>query len=387
MRLIEDFNTLPSLRFISGSRIVINVWNRRDITHSIDECIRIKSLEGFNRAWEEIEDRVKAFIQRIEGVPRDLLKEMKAISPFIGVQISSIRLFAYFAPDSTYTELDFPITYWTAYGTVDIKRQEELLARSNMISTVLRYNLACNDCFEEIVEELFDLFSPVQKEVFQTFQNSELVSYWTHRQSNDLSTYENLISHDIHVMEHNYSAHQFAFLYSLLTRNKMGIEYFLNFLSRKNYELVVENHGHLIADQCHETVIHRAPIYARPDEHLEDAVYFLLSKLNEHERMQFLRKSPYKLLRLFLNYPFFGIFSTYVKLLIEDLEWQDISLLLNYIHTLEKLRTHFFGLSLFNDLWRICPQSAKTDIKTNNENHELYAESDFLSLLERIRLA
>ncbi|GFV85004.1 hypothetical protein TNCV_838781 [Trichonephila clavipes] len=92
---------------------------------------------------------------------------MKALSCLIGKQIASFRFFASFAPNSTNSQTDFPITYWTAYGTVDVKRHEELLARSNRIDTGWRYILACNDCFEEIVEELFDLFTPEQKIVFK----------------------------------------------------------------------------------------------------------------------------------------------------------------------------------------------------------------------------
>ncbi|GFY37040.1 hypothetical protein TNIN_460271 [Trichonephila inaurata madagascariensis] len=239
MRLIEDFNALPSLCFLAGTQIVIKVWNRREVTRSIDRWIHIYNAEVFNRNWKEVEDHVKALIQGIQGVPQDLLQQMKAICHLVGIHIVSIRHFAYFAPDSTNSELDFPIRYWTAYGTVNIKRLEEQLARINRTDIGVRYNLACNDCFDAIVEELFNLLTDHQRADFLTFDNQrELVSYWTRRQSNDLSTFENLISQNIFVIEHNYTAHQFAFLYTLLTGNKLGIEYFLNFLSRENYEVL-----------------------------------------------------------------------------------------------------------------------------------------------------
>ncbi|GFR16129.1 hypothetical protein TNCT_43871 [Trichonephila clavata] len=388
MRLIEDFNALPSLCFISASRVIINVWNRREVTHFIDRRIHADNEEIFSRNWKIIEDLVKTFIHRIEGVPPNLLKEMKAMSNLIGIHIMSIRSFAYFAPDSTNSELEFPITYWTAYGTVDIKRHEELLVRFNGADFGLRYNLACNDCFEEIVKELFDLLEVVQREDFLIYDSQrELLSYWTRRQANDLSSFKNSISQDTFVRDHNYSAHQFAFLYTLLTGNKMGIEYFLNFLSPDNYELVAENHAHLIAAEYENRTIYTFFIFLRPNAHFEDAVYLLLSKLDEEKRLQFLRKSPYTFLTMFLRYPFFGIFSACANLLIEDLRWQHISLLLNAIYSLEKLKIPLFDLHLFNDLWRICPESAKADIKTNRENYVWHSERDFLSLLERIKLA
>ncbi|GFW70430.1 hypothetical protein TNCV_4915501 [Trichonephila clavipes] len=388
MRLTEDFNTLPSLKFISATRIVTNVWNRRDVTTLIDECFNSYNDDLYSISWSRIEYRVNEFIQRIEGVPLDLLEKMKLLSRLIGKKISSFRLFASFTPDLIYFRLEFPITYWTAYGTVDVKRHEELLARSNRIATDLRYILACNDCFQEIVEELFNLLTPQQKNSFQTYDSSrELLSYWTRRTSNDLSTYQNLISRNIYVIRHHYSAHQFAFLYTLLTGNKSGIEYFLNFLSRDIWEIVAENHAHFIAEQYENRTIRQFPINKRQNDLFVDAIYFLLSKLNEHRRMQFLQKSPYKFLCMFLRYPFFGIFSTYVNLLIDDLEWQHIRLLLNSIFALERLQIFLFGLHLFDDLWRICPQAAKTDIRTNTENEVLQGEMDFLELLERINRA
>ncbi|GFV84990.1 hypothetical protein TNCV_838641 [Trichonephila clavipes] len=250
MRLIEYFNTLPSLCvcvcFLSGTRNETNVWNRTDITSSIDIGIHSYNPEVFSRILKRIEDRVKELFQRIEGVPLDLIEGMKAISHSVGNQVVSIRLFALWTPDCINSQFDFQISYWTAYGTVDVKRQEERLAHIKMIDTDLRYFLASNDCFEKIVEGIFDLKTDDQIAVFLPFDtHRKLKGYWTRRQSNDLSTYENLISQNRYVIEHNNTVHQFAFLYALLTANK---EYFLNFLSRDIYELVAENHAQLIAE-------------------------------------------------------------------------------------------------------------------------------------------
>ncbi|GFV84987.1 hypothetical protein TNCV_838611 [Trichonephila clavipes] len=171
MRLTEDFNTLPSLCFLTGIQIVIKIWNRRYITRSIDRWIHIYNEEVFNRNWKEVEDRVKALIQRIQGVPQDLLQQMKTICHLVGIHIVSMRHFAYFAPDSTNSDLDFPIRYWTAYGTVNIKRHEEQLAQINRTDIGIRYNLACNDCFEAIVKDLFNLLTDYQKDDFLTFDS------------------------------------------------------------------------------------------------------------------------------------------------------------------------------------------------------------------------
>ncbi|GFV11002.1 hypothetical protein TNCV_51001 [Trichonephila clavipes] len=388
MRLTEDFNTLPSLYFISATRIVTNLWNRRDVTTLIVQYLDHYTADKFNIFWKWVEYRVNGFIRRIEGVPSNLKEEMKALSFLIGGLIMSFRKFAAFFPDPIDFGLEFPITYWTAYGTVDVKRIEELMVRSNRIATGTRYILACNDCFQEIVEELFNLLTRQQKNRFQFYDSSrELLSYWTRRTSNDLPTYENLISQNIYVIQHHYSAHQFAFLYTLLTVNKSGIEYFLNFLPRDDWEIVAENHAHLIAEQYENRTIVQIPINVRHNDLFVDAIYFLLSKLNEHRRMQFLRNSPYEFLCMFLRYPFYGIFSTYVNLLIDDLEWQHIRLLLNSIFALEILQISFFGLHLFDDLWRICPAAAKTDIRTNTENDVLQGKMDFFELLERINRA
>lgn len=388
MRLIDDFNALPSLAFLTGSRIVITIWNRVDILHSIDTCFKSDCEEDFFRTWKEIEDRVKSYVQEIEGIPVNLLEEMKAIIAPISLQIMAIRSFAYFAPNSTNSELEFPISYWTPYGTVDTKRHEQVLAQINTNDIGLRYNLACNDCFEEIIRDLFPLLTDLEKTNFLKMdRNRELLSYWTHRQTGKLLSFGDLISQNIFMQENDYSIDQFAFLYTMLTGNKSGIEYFLRFLPRDNSELVITNHWHLIIEEYDNRTIFPYNLIPRPQLHFEEAIYFLMSKLNEDKRMEILLKKPYSFLCIFLRYPFFGIFSKYVNLLISELRWQHISLILYDIHVLEKLKIPLFGLELFNNLWHICPQSVKADIKDNEENSVWYTESELLSLLERIRQA
>ncbi|GFY47248.1 hypothetical protein TNIN_153761 [Trichonephila inaurata madagascariensis] len=370
MRLIEDFNTVPSLSFLTKSWVVATVWNSSDITRTISRCLSNFDQDEVEIQWEEIKCQVAYIIENIEDISEDSVDEMQAMVAPIGKHILDMLTFIHFSPSFKNFGLRLPVKYWTSYGTVDTKRLEKLLVQDDEIDVAFRYNLACNDCFEKNLEELFPLLTHKQRNNFRCLgENRELLSYWTHRLLDNLPAFVSLTEqYNTYMNDHDYSAHQFAFLYTLLTGNKSGIEYFWNFLTRKEYELVVRNHISFVAVQYCEKAIHAYDLNPRPDTHYEDAMYFLMSKLDEDTRMQILRSDSFCLVAFFRRYPFLGVLSKYAGLLINDLEWNHISWLLFEIIRTEKYEMPSFDLDLFDDLWRACPQSVKADIKNNSLN-------------------
>ncbi|GFR24324.1 hypothetical protein TNCT_464731 [Trichonephila clavata] len=387
MKLIEDFNTMPSLSFLTISWVVTTVWNRDDVTRAISRCLNNFNRDEVERQWDEIKLQVTYIIQSIDVIPDNCIDDMEAMIAPIGLHIFDMLSFIHFSPSFENFGLRFPVKYWTSYGTVDVKRQEKLLVQDNEIDIAFRYNLACNDCFEESLQDLFPLLTHAQRNNFQTVGvNRELVSYWTHRLSGNLHIFVSVTGQYNTCMEdHDYSAHQFAFLYTLLTGNISGIEYFMNFLTRKEYELVVENHISLVAVQYGDKVIRAHDLNPRPDVHYEDAMYFVMSRLNEDTRMQVLRSDSFCLLTFFRKYPFLGLFNKYVRLLINYLQWNHISWLLSEIIQTEKCRMPSFDLNLFDDLWCACSRSVRANIKNNSLNSRFYSEPDLLLLHERIK--
>ncbi|GFY13277.1 transposable element Tc1 transposase [Trichonephila clavipes] len=132
MRSIEDFNAIPSLRFRTVFWIVTTIWNRGDITQYINRCI--SNVYEADIIWLEIKMHVTEIVESIE------------------------------------------VIYWTHYGTVDTKRHEELLVQDERNDIELRYSMACHDCFEDILQKLYDLLSDRQRERFlELNRNRELV--------------------------------------------------------------------------------------------------------------------------------------------------------------------------------------------------------------------
>lgn len=142
--------------------------------------------------------------------------------------------------------------------------------------------------------------------------------------------------------------------------------------------------SYIIPQEYSERRICSYSLCARPKTHFEDAIYFLMSKLNKDLRMEIFLIEPYCFLIFFIRYPFFGLFSKYVKLHINNLEWHHVSWFLSDIIEYEERRMPSFGLELFNDLWDICPKSLHADIKGNELNSRWYAENELFVLLERI---
>ncbi|GFY74620.1 hypothetical protein TNIN_881 [Trichonephila inaurata madagascariensis] len=178
--MIEDFNAIPSLRFLTGSWIVSTISNRGDIAHSIKRCFSNVHQAEFHRIWEETKMHATEIVQSIEDIPKVLVEYMKALINPIFHHMKAMRTFYNFTRNFNSVNLEFPVTYWTPYGTIDTKRHEELIALDERNDIGFRYSLACHNCFEEILQQLFPLLTDAQRINFRIMDNNrELLSYWT----------------------------------------------------------------------------------------------------------------------------------------------------------------------------------------------------------------
>ncbi|GFQ70003.1 hypothetical protein TNCT_307371 [Trichonephila clavata] len=97
----------------------------------------------------------------MESIPKELVRNMTALVSPIFRRIRTIKTFYNFTPEFNTVNLDYPVPYWTPYGTVDTKQHGELLVQDERIDIALKYSLACHDCFEEILPKFFNLISDV----------------------------------------------------------------------------------------------------------------------------------------------------------------------------------------------------------------------------------
>ncbi|GFQ94439.1 hypothetical protein TNCT_690151 [Trichonephila clavata] len=365
MRLIEDFNDVPSLSYLAGSQIVIRVFNHPRVQRLMSEYLEILNRDCVEGAWEALKKGVKGTIRTIAGIDSFLDDDLDALIIQIGFHILSMKVFFNYSPDFPNSDLNFPVNYWTPYGTADTKRFDEMLVRDVGKSVAFRYNLACHDCFKPIVQELYRDLTPQQQTNFLDIkEEKELLSYWTHSMSYGLD-YFVVASLPIDVNIGPNLAHKLAFRATLKDGSKSGIEYFLSFLPSEDIEDIAGSFLYLL-DQLDQRSDKRVTLQGclsvRPPEHYSDSTYFLLSRLSENQRNMILPEHYIAVLRNFLRYPFFGLFSKYIKIWRGNFSQRNFYNLLEGIVKARASKAYTFEYDLFADLWNVCPQVYREEI-------------------------
>ncbi|GFY53278.1 uncharacterized protein TNIN_64021 [Trichonephila inaurata madagascariensis] len=362
MRLIEDFNASLSIRFFMITRVIISVWNHPDIVRSISQMLDIVDEREVERMWKKIVDHVRAIIRSDVNVPEVFRDDLDAVIIPIGSHIREMRTFMNYSPYFPSSYLEFPVEFWTPYGTVDTAQIDAILVRDVRMLIGFRYNLACHDCFANIVEELFPLLTPPQIYYFlQMESQNELPSYWTHLMVNDLFNFVKL-NVPLDVGGGQNVAHKLAFQYTLKDGNKSGIKYFFLTLPFEDFEYVTKSFLFYLDERHHRLKTRSYFLPTPPKEHYSDSTYFLLSRFDEEQRNTILPGRHTTVLLNFLIYPFYGLFSRYVNIWRSNFSWQDLNHLLIRILILRSLNTNFFEYNLFADLWRSCPEAYKLAI-------------------------
>ncbi|GFY47488.1 hypothetical protein TNIN_459081 [Trichonephila inaurata madagascariensis] len=237
-----------------------------------------------------------------------------------------------------------------------------MLANDRRLSNWFRFSLACNDCFEDIIDEVFELVKDKAIKYKDFTSSRELQIYWTLRKTGDVRSFVSTVRPPSeNIVRSNYTAEELAFMHSIKKRNRAGIEYFLNYLPRHRVENITEEHFSSLID----TIVYGGflALPARLEEQRCDALYFLLSRLNGNVRDNILRQNAFLVLNNFLRYPFFGLFDKYATLLVSHLKEDNTLHLIRRIVVLQFRNEHLFGYELFKDFWSICPEEHKTYVK------------------------
>ncbi|GFQ91067.1 hypothetical protein TNCT_179901 [Trichonephila clavata] len=360
MKLIEDFNEMPTLGFIISTQLAIRLWNLSNVLQFIHEYLNNSPL-SLDFWWGRLENQVKAMAESIVGIPSTLKEDLVAVIIPIGYHIKAMRTFLHYSPDAVnrlyFAELQ--VNSWTPYGTVETESFERILANDRRLTYGFRFSLACNDCFEDIIEEVFYYVRDPAMYYTEHTASNELQSYWTFRMIGDLSSFINVVESPFEdIVRSDYTAEELAFMYSLKKKSRAGIEYFLKHLPRPRVETICERHFSSLLAPTSEGGLLALP--ARLEEQRSDALYFLLSSLSENVRGNILRRNAYEVLNIFLRYPFFGLFDKFSTILVNHLREIDTLYLLVRIVHLRYLNVHLFGYQLFQNFWRICPEGYKT---------------------------
>lgn len=285
----------PSLKHIALVNIVVSLWNQDDIKALIANLnfpLYIRDED-----WQKIEDRV------IEKVPQllipSLLKEKLVcfVKP-IGLQIAewiqhNCKRFHILVNVST--EI-----CWTSHGTIDRKKTAEMLINDENIDISCRFRLAYVYCLEDNIPELWKKMSEDLKgsildgSSLWTYERT-LVSLWTHA----IKQYE----------RHNeLFSYQIEFESYARDGNKAAAAYFLQKLSPTEREQVLVRTAKCVSDA--------------------DVLCFLLLQMNREQQAEIFQSIPYKILVLFLDWPFQAFFKETTNFVWEFLYgWHYVALL------------------------------------------------------------
>ncbi|GFU08641.1 hypothetical protein NPIL_14731 [Nephila pilipes] len=387
MKLIDDFNTIPSLCFLTGAQIVVTIWNRSDIKSSVAQAVNQTIDETASMSatiFARVQNIVRSIRRNITRLPLSIQQDMLFIVERIGHQMFSMSHYLKMSRNYSNGFLDFPMPYWTVYGTVDSKKTEYLIVRDNSRNVFFRYNIACHGCFEEIIKELFPLLTDeIKNDYLKTYRGRQLPSYWTCVLLGIPSKFVELVS-----LPYQYSPEQLAFRFTLAFASKSGIEYFLERLPREKNKYVLNKNGYAFIHEVCIPDISNISFFIPPrnKEHYGDALYFLLSKLKKEERMWFLQLYP-RNLKCFLEYPFLGLFKRYAQIFINSLESTRVVELFQILYIIEVQSRQLFGLDIFNTLWQICPTSHKEFVRNHYNNAPEELRNLKLRMLERINRA
>ncbi|GFY56166.1 hypothetical protein TNIN_447301 [Trichonephila inaurata madagascariensis] len=174
-----------------------------------------------------------------------------------------------------------------------------------------RYNLACHDCFEDMVRQLFPLLNRRLRHYFEkTFFERELSCYWTFRMTDHLEYFVSL-NFSLDVGGGPNVAHKLAFQYTLMGGSKSGIEYFFRTLPLEDFEYVTRSFLFHLDERRGIIGTKSGFLPIPPKEHYSDSTYFLLSRFDEEQRNTILPGRHTAVMLNFLMYPFYGLFITY----------------------------------------------------------------------------
>ncbi|GFY13284.1 hypothetical protein TNCV_2335481 [Trichonephila clavipes] len=222
MKLIEDFNEIPTLGFITSTQFAIRTWNLSTVLKSIQDCLH-RYPSHLHSRWKSIENEVKSIAGSIVGIlPPTLKKDLDAIITPIGRHIKAVREFLHFSPgiETRRYFAYLQVNHWTPYSTVGTESFERILANDRRLANGFRFSLACNDCFEDIIDEVFEFVKDIAIQYKDHTACRELQCYWIFRKTGDVHSFVNVVQSPSHSIDRsNYTAEELVFMYSIKKKN------------------------------------------------------------------------------------------------------------------------------------------------------------------------
>ena len=304
----------PSLEHIALVKTASTLWIQSDIRLLIKFNFSLVGADQF-REWQKIENRVT---NRVSQLPLPEVSKEKIIAFIKPIGLEILKWMEYHCIG--YIQVDLPTDFsWKAQGTIDRKKTAEMLIKNKNLDICKRYKLACVYCLENEISVLWNEIPVIVRRSFSirlpkkssSQKFPEICVQDNQRDLESLWTYIKQRGYD-----RASSYYQHLFKCCVITGNQVAAEYFYEKLS------VTETHDFLVR-------------YARLEAD-GDVLYFLLTLMNKDQQIEVLERVPYKVLKVFLDWPLQSLFTDVANFMWDFLSEEDYDTLLNKI--VDKIR-------------------------------------------------
>lgn len=270
-----NYSLKPSLQHITLVKVVAALWNQEDVRGLIKSSVSIPSL-----SMPKIEDIVEDKLQQLL-IPQ--LLKLKAISYIKPIGLQIFNWLQYHSSD-LYLLVQLPAEFsWTAQGTINRKTTAEMLITDENIDLCTRYKLACINCLEDGIKNLWNIMPEYHRKYFlnqgslnMNSQRNE-VYFWSLKMNQEML----------------YVSYKTLFETSALDGNKVATTYFLNKLTPREREQSLVKVANRVTNS--------------------EILIYLLSQLKEEQQIEVFKNNSSIVVQSFTHWPFQNLFIAIIE--------------------------------------------------------------------------
>ncbi|GFT66295.1 ANK_REP_REGION domain-containing protein [Nephila pilipes] len=299
------YHEVPDLEFITLTKIAITLWSGQDIDNSIIEYFIQWDQRRIDN-WTDIEESVNLKIENCQTLPTTLkIKLMGLVKP-IGKRLKAMIQYTY---DNEYLPNYFTsMLTWTFLGTINTEETIKTILKDENLSFEKRYVLASTYCLTDDVFTLWNNLSEVDKNnylggIMRRNIRCHLQIYWAyHVNYSNSDTLQERIQEQFNT---TFQPCQFGLRCALAFSNLPAVKYF-----SKNVPVNVKLETYWY--YFHNLELREGVAFVTDQEqsviYIPDIICFILSELNEEQRMVSYERYAYFILKHFLEFPFQRLF-------------------------------------------------------------------------------
>ncbi|MDN5247628.1 MAG: hypothetical protein QWI36_00600 [Wolbachia endosymbiont of Tyrophagus putrescentiae] len=358
-------NTLQERVLIA---MAINLWTKSPVKDEVLRLFKSRSRSICDDGWEKVEKILrKKVVPKALSLPRSLAEELSGISTQIRLEI--LAWAKYYS--RYYCELDFFNNMcWTPQGTVDAEKTARNLVSDQSVHIVKRYRIACINCFEDVIRNLWnsdrEFFDEQYLREVKRHTN-KLIAFWSY-----------YINQKIDEIVTNGSVYEHGFNVAVEQGNSVAVRYFWPKLTLEEKERNLERCIKIAAEESFTGVMGH---FKFPHSCYTNIVCFLLNQMSEKQQKNIFSDVGEGILYGLLNFPYQKLFIATAERMLHTLSRRNRYFLLLY--TAKKIANYPQGYrSILKHVWQ---QVLDTELQGNIWEavrilSDLYETKDHISI-------